>query len=137
MEAQGIVRVSRIERTGSEAGRPAVIYESVAARIRLARAPRKVENHPAMAQAARATAGQAVKDYERGFAAEHWQIEGPKRNHWFFRVITAPSPERLARINALLDELAELVWTPDPNPGPLMSIAWFLSPLTRPRRKSR
>jgi hypothetical protein len=50
-----------------------------------------------------------------------------------------PSTKRLARINALFDELAELIWTPDPSPGKhLISVAWFLAPLgARPRGRHR
>jgi hypothetical protein len=52
-------------------------------------------------------------------------------------VVAAPSKARLARINALLDELATLVWTPDPNPGPPMSVAWFLAPLAERKDDER
>jgi hypothetical protein len=43
--------------------------------------------------------------------------------------MTAPSPQRLAKINKLLDQLAGLIWTPDPKPGRLMSVTWLLSPI--------
>jgi predicted ArsR family transcriptional regulator len=135
LERVGIVRPTR--RTQGERGRPAVAYETVAPRMRLARAARNPRNRKPLARAGIAAATQAGRDYEQGFAPAHWAIEGAGRNHWFFRVVTAPSKARLARINALLDELATLVWTPDPAPGPPMSVAWFLAPLAERKDDER
>ena len=129
--AVGLVRTR--EETGAR-GRPAVLYETVAPRMRLARAARIPRNRPLLARAGATAATQAARDYASGFAAPHWAIEGAGRNHWFFRVVAAPSPRRLKRINELLDRVAELVWAPDPNPGPPISVAWFLSPLGRKRK---
>lgn len=127
MEKVGLVRKSRASGTR---GRPAAVYEAPGKLTRLARAPVTAANRKPMAKIGRIVASQAAKDYARGFKSKQWQIEGPARNHWFFRCITQPSPARLAKINELLDELAVLIWTPDPSPGPLtMNVAWFLSPL--------
>ena len=82
-----------------------------------------------VATGARAGAATAASDYARAFDSDRRTNMGEGRNHWFFRAVASPSPARLARINTLLDELAELVWQPDPEPGPPMSIAWFLAPL--------
>jgi predicted transcriptional regulator len=135
LERVGIVRPR--ERTQGERGRPAIAYETVAPRMRMARAARNPRNRKPLARAGAAAATQAARDYGHGFTAPHWAIEGPGRNHWFFRVVTAPSKARLARINALLDELATLVWTPDPIPGPPMSVAWFLAPLAERKDDER
>jgi len=132
LEAVGLVRPRRLEGENGARGRPAVLYETVAPRMRLARAALEPANRKPLAAAGRAAAVQAARDYAAGFRAAAWETEGKKRNHWFFRVVTTPSPARLARINTLLDELAELVWTPDPAPGPPMSVAWFLAPLPAP-----
>jgi DNA-binding transcriptional ArsR family regulator len=127
MEHVGLVRKTRASGTR---GRPAAVYEAPSKLTRLARAPVRAANRKPMAKIGRIAASQAAKDYALGFKSKHWQIEGPARNHWFFRCITQPSPARLAKINELLDELAVLIWTPDPSPGPLsMSVAWFLAPL--------
>jgi predicted ArsR family transcriptional regulator len=135
LEAVGLL-VAR--RESGARGRPALLYSSVAPRMRLSRAALHPENRPALVRAGRSVAGQAARDYAAGFRGSPWETEGPGRNHWFFRVVSAPSPARLKRINALLDELAELAWTPDPTPGPSMSIAWFLAPLTeRGKRRSK
>ena len=57
------------------------------------------------------------------------------RNHTFFRAVIAPSPERLARMNALLEELTALAMAPDPDPGPLVCLSWIAAPVQRSRRK--
>jgi DNA-binding transcriptional ArsR family regulator len=110
-------------------GRPATQYRLVAPLIRWARAPRLERNRRPMARVAKAMATRAAKDYASGFDAPHWAIEGPGRNHWIFRLVTRLSRKRLKRINVLLDEVARLAYTPDPRPGPLVSIACLLSPI--------
>lgn len=135
LEAVGLLVA---QREAGARGRPALLYASVAPRMRVSRAALHPENRPVLTRAGRSVATRAARDYAAGFRARPWEIDGPGRNHWFFRVVSAPSPARLKRINALLDELAELAWTPDPTPGPSMSIAWFLAPLTeRGKRRSK
>jgi predicted ArsR family transcriptional regulator len=120
-------------------GRPALLYATVAPRMRLARAARLAHNRKPLARAGTSAAKQAGRDYADGFGAEHWAIEGARRNHWFFRVVATPSRSRLKRMNALLNQLAELAWTPDPQAGPPISVAWFLAPLAsrRPTRRRK
>ena len=117
----------------------AVIYTPVAALVRLARAPQIAANRPIMAKMARTVGAHAARGYARGFHSPSWRIDGPSRNHWFFRLVSAPSDKKLKRINALLDELAELIWTPDPRPGRPIQVAWFMSPAStaRPAAKLR
>ncbi len=133
MEKLGLVRVSRIE---GQRGRPATIYEAVAPLVRLARAPRSPANRRPMSKVARSVAARAAKDYATAFKTDNWSLEGVSRNQWFFRLFSAPSPQKLARINVLLDELMNLVRKPDPNPGRLISVAWFMSPI-EPKLKRR
>jgi DNA-binding transcriptional ArsR family regulator len=136
LERVGLVRA--MEFTGGR-GRPALRYETVAPRMRLARAARRPRDQGLVTKAGAAAAKQAARDYAAGFRAPTWTLEGPARNHWFFRVVATPSPARLKRINILLDELAELAWAPDPHPGPPISLAWFLAPLVEraPQATSR
>jgi predicted ArsR family transcriptional regulator len=130
LEQMGKVGLVRTIYASGTRGRPAAVYEAPGEITRLARAPLTASNRKPMAKIGRIVAGQAGKDYARGFKSKKWQIAGPARNHWFFRCVAQPSPERLAKINELLDELAALIWTPDPSPGQSpMSVAWFLSPL--------
>jgi predicted transcriptional regulator len=126
LERVGLLR-ARLE--SSPHSRRVAVYETPAPRVRMARAAYKPANRARMSKAARSAAVQSARDYAAGFRSGAWKLEGPGRNHWFFRVVTSPSPRRLARINALLDELAGLVWTADARPGPRLSVTWFLAPL--------
>jgi hypothetical protein len=74
---------------------------------------------------------QAAREYSDGMRHGGVKNAGPGRNLWLFRLVATPSARRLKRINQLLDELADLVWNPDPDPGELLSIAFFISPLDR------
>jgi hypothetical protein len=78
-------------------------------------------------------ATRAARDYALGFDAAHWRIEGPGRNHWMFRLVNRLSPARLRAINAHLDEIARLAYTPDPAPGALVSVACLLAPIAERR----
>jgi hypothetical protein len=130
MERVGLVRST--QESGTR-GRPAAVYEAAGAVMRLARAPMKASNRKPMARIGRIVAGQAAKDYALGFQSRIWQIDGPGRNHWVFRCVARTSARRLAKINRLLNELAVLIWTPEPTPGKIsVSVAWFLSPLETP-----
>ena len=117
-------------------GRPATQYRLVASLVRWARAPRVAANRPPMARAARALATRAAKDYAIGFNEPNWTIAGPGRNHWMFRLVARLSKPRLKRINALLNEVARLSYTPDPRAGALVSVACLLSPVPE-RAKTR
>jgi DNA-binding transcriptional ArsR family regulator len=140
MEKVGLVR-----RTSASAtrGRPAVLYAAPGGLVRLARAAESPANRQVMAKIGHIAASHAGKDYALGFRAPDWKLAGAARNHWFFRCVMRPSPDRLAKINALFDELASLIWTPDPSPGDMsMSVAWFMAPLRTkshdaPARKTR
>ena len=123
-------KLGLIQATGATGarGRPAMIYRPAAALMRLSRAPRIKSNRAPMTKIASAMARQAAREYAAAFKSESWTSEGPRRNHWFFELLTSPSPGRLERINALLDELAHLISTPDPNPGQPVRVTWFMTP---------
>jgi hypothetical protein len=114
---------------GSARGRPAAIYEAVAKHLRFSRAPLQPKNRKAMIKICRSVAMQSIKDYQRAFNVDRLALEGSSRNQWFFRLFMAPSPKRLSRINKKLDELMKLIWSHDAKAGPLMSVAWFMSPI--------
>ena len=131
LQKTGLVLASEV--TGAR-GRPAMIYRPAAPVLRLARAARIKSNQRPMAKIARALARQAAREYGAAFKSNNWTIDSPKRNHWVSEVLTAPSAKKLAKINALLDELSELIWTPDPNPGQPLRVTLFMSPV--PQSKS-
>jgi DNA-binding transcriptional ArsR family regulator len=125
LEKLGLVAASRV--SGAR-GRPAMIYCAAAPRMRIARAPRVKGNRGPMAKIASAMARQAARKYTAAFRSNDWIVEGAKRNHGFVALVSAPSNKRLAKINALLDELTHLIWTPDPKPGKRIRVTWFMSP---------
>jgi len=133
LEKLGLVRATA---TSGARGRPAMVYRTVAPLARLARPPRIKGNRAPMVKIANAMARQAAREYAGAFQAEMGIGDGPKRNHAFFELITSPSPKKLARINALLDDLAQLMWTPDENPGRPIRVTWFLSPASKDRAKT-
>ncbi|MEI9989152.1 MAG: helix-turn-helix domain-containing protein [Rhizomicrobium sp.] len=128
LEKLGLVRASA---TSGTRGRPAMVYRTVAPLARLARPPRIKGNRAPMVKIANAMARQAAREYAGAFHADGGTVDGPRRNHAFFELVTSPSPKKLARINAMLDELAQLMWTPDKNPGRPIRVTWFLSPTSR------
>ncbi|HXC56500.1 MAG TPA: helix-turn-helix domain-containing protein [Rhizomicrobium sp.] len=109
-------------------GRPAMIYRIAASRLRPARAPGPKTGRTPMAKIASAMARQAAREYAAAFQSDRGVIEGARRNHGFCELLTSPSPARLARINSLMDQLAQLIWTPDPKPGRPIRVTWFMSP---------
>jgi len=133
LEKLGLVRGKRS--SGREPGRPAMVYEPAGSVIRLTDAAKQNKNRKALAKIVRVASMQAARDFDAAFSNPLRKVTGTSRNHTFFRAISAPSPTRLARMNALLQELEDLTWSPDPNPGPLISVAWFVAPL-RPPGKS-
>ena len=134
LEKLGLVESSRM--SGGR-GRPAMIYRAAAPVMRIAPAPRVKGNRAPMAKIASAMARQAAREYAAAFKSNDWVVEGARRNHGFFELLTAPSSKRLAQINALLDELAHLIWTPDPKPGRPIRVTWFMSPSPNARAKPR
>lgn len=129
LEDVGLIEVVRSD--SAERGRPFVVYRSIAPRVRLARAQTEPTLREPMMKWAKMATAQAANEYAQALSNPHARIEGRKRDLWLFRVVSTPSAKRLARMNELLDELAELAWTPDPKPGPQISIGWFLIPLDR------
>ena len=116
----------------SKRGRPHLLYKSIAPRIRLVRAAADPSLRAPLAKWARVVGGQAAKEYIAGMSNPDAVFSGKERNLLLGRGVTTASPERLARINELMDALTELVLTPEPTPGPLVSVGWFLSPLPQP-----
>ena len=135
MEAVGLIEAERPAAASREPGRPSLVYRAADPHIVATEASREPTNRKLIARAARAATAQTARDFEIALGSGARIMEGATRNHTFFRAVIAPSPERLARINALLLELQDLVLAPEAEPGALLSIAWITAPLARPKRK--
>lgn len=124
-------------RTDQARGRPAQLYQAVGKQVRFAHAfYTKRSNRESVMRVTAAVARQAVKDYRASLDSGSANLDGAARDSWMYRLVSAPSPARRAEINAHFDKIAELLWAPDPEPGPLISVVWFMSPLTRTAPKS-
>lgn len=127
LENVGLIEISAVE--GSQGGRPYSVYRTKAPRMRLTRAAIDPNLRKPLSKWVKIVGNEAARQYVGALDRGDFTIKGARRNMWFYRVVCSPSRQRLARINELFEELAELVWTPDPKPGPLVSIGWFVSPL--------
>jgi predicted ArsR family transcriptional regulator len=130
LEELGLIKVSSA--AAGDRGRPYVVYRAIAPRVRLLRAAMDPKFRGPISKWARVVGAQAAKEYVAGLSHPSAKHVGAERNEYITRFVMAPSRARLARINELLEEVAELAWTQDPDPGPPLSIGWFISPLDRP-----
>ena len=135
LEAVGLIETTRPVSTSSEPGRPSLQYRAVNRVMVATDASRDPANRELVVRLVRAASAQTARDFERALGSEARVATGEARNHTFFRAVIAPSPERLARINALLEELAALAMAPEPDPGPLVCLSWIAAPVQRSRRK--
>jgi DNA-binding transcriptional ArsR family regulator len=129
LEELGLIKVSSA--TAGNRGRPYIVYRAIAPRVRLLHAAMDPKFREPISKWARLVGAQAAKEFVAGLSHESAKHVGAERNLCITRFVIAPSRARLARINELLGEISELVWTQDPNPGPPLSIGWFISPLDR------
>jgi DNA-binding transcriptional ArsR family regulator len=112
------------------------LYETVAHRLRLAKAHRDPINAEAVAGIVSAQTRQLARDFRNGQQSPSRADDGDERNLTFFRLVGRPSPEQLARINQCLAEITELMWNAnDPAAEPVV-VGSVLAPVGRgkPRR---
>ena len=86
------------------------LYETVAQRLRLSRAHRDPKHAEAVADIVSAQTRQLARDFRGGQISAARADDGDERNLTFFRLVGRPSAEQLARINACLVELTELMF---------------------------
>jgi hypothetical protein len=84
-----------------------------------------------------AKARQAAEEYAKAFQFKGLMLEGPKHNQGVCGLIASPSPERLARINRLLDELAQLAPASKPHRGRKIRLTLLMSPIPSGRSSKR
>ena len=97
------------------------LYETVAERLRLARAHRDPAHALAVARIVAAQTRQLSRDFRVGQASPARVDDGDERNLTFFRLVGRPSADQLAKINACLAEITELLWEAnDPDAAPVV-----------------
>jgi hypothetical protein len=72
---------------------------------------------------------QMARDFESGGKSPIRKVDGIDKNYGFFRLVGRPSPAQLARLNACLLEIAEILWKADDPEAPLIGLGWILAPL--------
>lgn len=111
------------------------LYETPSRRMRLKRALGEPANAEVMREIVASLARQASRDFSAGQQQDGARPDGPVRNLGFYRTVSNPSPERLARINALIEEIAELMWEEDGRDqasspaGEPVVLTWVMAPL--------
>lgn len=106
------------------------LYVTAAPRMRARKALGDKRNAAVMREIVGALCREAERDFSRGLD-RGGPTQGPQRTLGFFRQVSRTSKASLKRINALLDEIAEVLWEdPDPD-GELVALTWTMSPLTR------
>ncbi len=104
------------------------LYETPSRRMRLRRALEDPANAALMRDIVEALCRQAERDFAAGQEAGGSAAPGPGRNLGFFRLIARPGPEALGRLNALLEDVAEIMWD-EPDPGqPPLALTWIMAP---------
>jgi DNA-binding transcriptional ArsR family regulator len=74
---------------------------------------------------------QLARDFTKGIAHPRVETSTAARNLGFFRLVGQPSARGLARINANLDEIAEILWRDVDDGAPLVAFGWTMAPVRR------
>lgn len=105
------------------------LYATPAPRMRLNRALAE-ERHPElMRDIVASLTRQMARDFERGGKSPIRVVDGADKNFGFFRLVGRPSPAQLARLNACLLEIAEILWKAGDPSAPLIGLGWVMAPL--------
>ena len=103
------------------------LYATPSRRMRLKRALGDPAHAEVMQRIVGSLARQAERDFARG-QSEGGLTEGEHRNLGFYRMVAKPGPAKLARINALLDELGELLWEEGDPDDETVVLTWVMAP---------
>jgi DNA-binding transcriptional ArsR family regulator len=108
------------------------LFRTPAPRMRVKRALGERRNAALMREIVSALNRESDRDFSTGLDHPRMVTQGSLRNLGFFRQVNRPSPQSLARINALLDEIAEILWREPASDAPLVALTWTMAPLAAP-----
>ena len=108
------------------------LYETVAHRLRLARAHRDPAHAEAVAKIVAAQARQLTRDFKLGQSSSARVDDGDERNLTFFRLVGRPAPEQLAKINRYLNEITEIMWNANDTAAEPVVLGCVLAPVGKP-----
>jgi DNA-binding transcriptional ArsR family regulator len=136
LEQAGLVVEAGTRRVGRRVER---VYRAAAPRMRLIRALAEPAHRKALRRIVTAMCRQMDRDFASALRRTDTRSNGKGRNLGFFRLVGAPGPRDLARINAHLAAVAEILWQAPAKAksgrraAPL-ALAWTLTPVGRPPR---
>ena len=105
------------------------LYAARAPRMRLARALAEGVHPELMETIVASLTRQMDRDFRNGMVSPARQADGEVRNLGFFRLIGRPDAAGMARINACLAEVAEILWQAENADADLVCLSWVLAPL--------
>jgi len=114
---------ARVRRKKSEK-----LYQTPSRRMRLIRALGDPANRDDMIEMVAANSRRAKADFAKALGRPDAKVAGTGRNLGFYRMMTRPSKATLEKVNAHLDEIAELLWESQDEKEPLVSLSWIISP---------
>lgn len=72
---------------------------------------------------------QTARDFARGLKSDKVIAAGEHKNAWIFRLVGAPDPDTMAKINGHLEEIAKLFWSSAGADHPLIVMSAFVAPV--------
>lgn len=123
------VDLVREEGSISSNGKAEALYATPSRRMRLRRALEDPHHAPTMRKIVATLGRRAERDFARGIEADCARAGSQDRNLGFFRLVNRMDRQRLGRLNALLDEVAELMWEEPQEDGELVTLTWVMAPL--------
>lgn len=105
------------------------LYQTFAPRMRFSEAMLEPGNLAVMSDIVAAQTRQMARDFEAAQTSPVRLTEGQGRNHTFYRLVGRPTPAQLARINACLIEIAEVLWHANDENAELIAFGCTMSPL--------
>lgn len=105
------------------------LFATRAKRMRILRALVDGTHQPLMERIVASLTRQMERDFRAGGVSPVREADGPGRNYGFFRLIGRPGPDDLARINACLAEVAEILWDKGDEKAPIVCLEWVMTPL--------
>ncbi|MDE1466862.1 winged helix-turn-helix domain-containing protein [Aurantiacibacter sp. D1-12] len=104
------------------------LYRTPSRRMRLRKALADPANADIMRDHVRALLRQAERDFVAGQKLPGAAVEGPDKTLGFARLVSRMDAERLERFNALLEQMAELMWEENEPDAPGITFTWVLAP---------
>jgi predicted transcriptional regulator len=115
---------ARVENRKSEK-----LYATPAPRMRVKKALGDRRNKAVMRKIVGALARESERDVVRGLDHPRAKTDGAARNLGFFRLVNRVDRRALERVNALLDEVGEILWRAPAPDGDVVTLTWTIAPL--------